>query len=92
MDQDNLAEMYLNNTWRANLSIVAADGLPSTKTGGNVVRQSTTLKLSCRLPPPVEPKAALAAMKEKLTTNVPYNCKVTVEGDACGQGWCMKEP
>ena len=53
MDQDNLTEMYLNNTWRGNLSIVAADGLPSTKTGGNVIRSSTTLKLSARLPPAV---------------------------------------
>lgn len=28
MDQNNLPEMYLNNTWRANLSITGAAGLP----------------------------------------------------------------
>ena len=30
VNQDNLAELYLNNTWRPNLSITGADGLPST--------------------------------------------------------------
>jgi len=83
--------MYLNNTWRPNLSIVAADGLPSTKTGGNVIRQSTTLKLSCRLPPKVDPHAAISAMKKKLSTDVPYNCKVSFSGEHAGQGWCMKD-
>ena len=28
MNQDNLEELYLNNTWRPNLSITGADGLP----------------------------------------------------------------
>jgi len=92
MDQDNLKEMYLNNTWRPNLSIVAADGLPSTKTGGNVIRSSTTLKLSCRLPPSVNSKTAMDAMRKKLTTDVPYNCRVTISNEHAGQGWCMKDP
>lgn len=93
MDQDNLAEMYLNNTWRANLSIVAADGLPSTAKGGNVLRASTTLKLSMRLPPSVDPHKACEDMKKKLSTDVPYNCKVTFPGGThAGQGWCQKDP
>ena len=43
MDADNLAEMYLNNTWRPNLSIVGASGLPDTSIAGNVVRASTAV-------------------------------------------------
>ena len=31
-------------------------------------------------------------MIEKLTTNVPYNAKVTIRGGHAGNGWCMKEP
>jgi len=38
MDCDNLPEMYLNNTWRANLSITGAAGLPDVGIAGNVVR------------------------------------------------------
>lgn len=30
-------------------------------------------------------------MVEKLTTNVPYNAKVTLGGGHAGRGWCMKE-
>ena len=55
MDCDNLPEMYLNNTWRANLSITGASGLPDTSIAGNVVRQATSVKLSLRLPPSARP-------------------------------------
>ena len=50
--------MYLNNTWRPNLSITGADGLPPVAKGGNVVRQNTRLKLSMRLAPNADAKAA----------------------------------
>ena len=55
MSADNLPEMYLNNTWRPNLSITGASGLPNVKIAGNVVRASTSLKLSMRLPPSADP-------------------------------------
>ena len=83
--------MYLNNVWRPNLSITGADGFPPVAKGGNVVRQNTALKLSMRLAPNADPKAATAALQKKLTENVPYNCKVTISGNHEGQGWCMKE-
>lgn len=31
-------------------------------------------------------------MVEKLTTNVPYNAKVTCIDVQGGNGWCQKEP
>ena len=49
--EDNLVEMYLNNTWRANMSVTGAGGLPDFSKAGNVVRPSTTFRLSMRLPP-----------------------------------------
>lgn len=91
MDCDNLPEMYLNNTWRANLSITGAAGLPDVSIAGNVVRQSTTVKLSMRLPPSADPAQAEAKMIQLLTTNAPYGAKITCKGGHCGQGWCMKE-
>lgn len=84
--------MYLNNTWTANLSITGADGLPPVATAGNVVRASTSVRLSYRLPPSMDPKKATAAIKEKLTTDVPYNAKITVHDGHEGQGWCMTDP
>ena len=88
MEQDNLPEMYLNNTWRPNLSITAADGLPPCAKGGNVCRQSTRVKLSMRLAPNADVKTCQAALRKLLTENLPYNAVVTVEGEDGGQGWC----
>lgn len=91
MDQDNLEEMYLNNTWRPNLSITGCDGLPACAKGGNVCRQGTSIKLSMRLPPNADDKTCQAALKKMLTENLPYNAVVTVTGEDGGNGWCQKE-
>ena len=90
MDCDNLPEMYLNNTWRPNLSIVGAAGLPDVSIAGNVVRASTTLKLSLRLPPSANPSQSEAKLIELLTKDAPYGAVVTAKGGHNGQGWCMK--
>ena len=91
-NQDDLAEMYLNNTWRPSLSITGCDGIPSVSKGGNVCRPNTALKLSMRMAPNANAKECLAVLDKKMTENVPYNCKVTRIGDgSAGQGWCMKD-
>lgn len=89
--QDDLKKMYLNTNWNANLAITGADGLPPIQTAGNVVRASTSVRISMRLPPTMDPAVAEAAMRAKLTTNVPYNAKVTLTGGHVGRGWCMQE-
>ena len=58
---------------------------------GNAVRNSTSVRCSMRLPPTCNPQNAEAAMRKLLTTDVPYNCKVTVKGGHAGSGWCMKD-
>lgn len=90
MDCDNLPEMYLNNTWRANMSITGASGLPDTSIAGNVVRASTTVKVSLRLPPSAKPAETEAKLIKLLTDNPPNNAKITCKGGHHGQGWCMK--
>jgi len=45
-----------------------------------------------RLPPNVDPNVATKALIQKLTTDVPYNAKITIDGDHKGQGFCMKTP
>ena len=87
MDQDKLEDMYLNNVWRPNLTITGAEGLPSTACAGNVLRPFTTFRLSMRLCPAFDPKKALEIVINKLTTNVPYNSKVTIINPRAGSGW-----
>lgn len=50
--------MYLDNQWGANLSVTGADGLPPIQMAGNVVRSSTSVRLSMRLPPSMDPSKA----------------------------------
>src|SRR5690242_7910446 len=42
-------EMVLNRTWRPQLAVIGADGFPGIGNAGNVLRPSTTLRLSLRL-------------------------------------------
>lgn len=88
---EDLAEIYLNQTWRPNMSITGAGGLPEYTSAGNVVRPSTSVRVSVRLPPTKDAAAANEIIKQKLMADVPYNCKVTVKSGNSGNGWCMKE-
>jgi acetylornithine deacetylase/succinyl-diaminopimelate desuccinylase-like protein len=80
-------ELLLNNTWRPTLSVIGAAGLPEPSNAGNVLRASTTLTLSFRLPPTADAKAACAAMEKALTTDVPYGAKVEISHVEAQVGW-----
>lgn len=74
------------------MSITGAEGLPPVAKAGNVLRPSTTLRLSLRLPPNSDPAKIEALLVKKVTENVPYGCKVEVTTGHAGQGWCMRDP
>ena len=63
ISQDNLEEMYLNQTWRPNLSVTGIDGIPDISKAGAVLRPKTTLRLSLRLPPNMDPQQATKLLK-----------------------------
>ncbi|SEP52088.1 M20/M25/M40 family metallo-hydrolase [Amycolatopsis saalfeldensis] len=89
---EDALELLLNNYWRPTLSIIGADGFPLPADAGNVLRESTTLTLSFRLPPTASSDAALAAVRAVLTTDVPYGAKVTIADDAQAEdGWNAPE-
>ena len=81
-------ELILNNTWRPTLSVIGAAGLPEPASAGNVLRASTSLALSFRLPPLADAQAALAQLEQALTTDVPYGARVELSGLAAEDGWC----
>ena len=82
-----LAELVLNRTWRAALSVTGAAGMPEPGDAGNVLRPATELKLSLRIPPTCDPLAAQARMKAILETDPPYGASVTFDTDKAGPGW-----
>ncbi len=80
-------ELILNRTWRAALTITGAEGLPSIDSAGNVLRPSTSLKLSLRIPPTVNAKTAAKQLKELLESDPPYNAKVEYQLEDAASGW-----
>ena len=80
-------EQLLARTWRAALSVVGADGLPPTSRAGNVLRPSTSLKLSLRLPPNADPQAVADEFAAALLADPPYGARVTLSGLETGPGW-----
>ena len=83
----DVAELLLNRTWRPQLEIIGAAGLPALEQAGNVLRPETRARLSLRLPPTADPDAAVACMRETLTREPPYGAKVTFEPGQGTGGW-----
>ena len=84
---DDPTELILNRTWRPQLAIVGAAGLPSPGNAGNVLLPSTTLKLSLRLPPTFKGDA-IGLMRSALTTDPPYSADIAFDADPfVSAGW-----
>ncbi len=84
---DDVAEQLLNRTWRPQLEITGAAGLPPPERAGNVLRPSTTLKLSLRLPPTLDARAATDTLRALLTDDPPYGARVTFTAEQGTTGW-----
>jgi len=59
-------KLILDRTWEPAMEVIGADGIPATAGAGNVLRASTTLKVSMRLPPTLPGKVASDAIKRAL--------------------------
>jgi len=84
---DDAAELFLNRTWRPQLEITGADGLPKIADAGNVLRPFTAAKISLRLPPTTEPEKATRELKELLEKDPPYGAQVRFEPETPAPGW-----
>jgi len=81
------AELVLDRTWRPALSVTGQAGLPELPMAGNVLRPSTSLKLSLRLPPTVGAAEAARRLQETLEADPPYGAQVRFDVDMPGDGW-----
>jgi len=81
------AQLVLNRTWRPALAITGVDGVPALENAGNVMRPSTAVKLSLRLPPTVDAVTAGAQLEALLTADPPYGARVTLTNMEHGSGW-----
>ena len=86
------AERLIRQSWSAALSVTGMDGLPRPAQAGNVLRPSTTAKLSLRLPPSVDAPTAQRALLAALTLDPPSNAEISIETEPTAQGWVAPEP
>ena len=84
---DDVAEQLLNRTWGPALEVIGADGLPPLADAGNVARPTTTLGLSIRIPPGVDPDAITTRLTELLTADSPSGAMVSVSPGWGATGW-----
>lgn len=80
----------INSTWKSVLSVIGANGLPECSIAGNCLRKATVLTVSIRTPPTMNCKQMLDRIKEIVTTDVPFNYKVTLERPDVANGWDAK--
>ena len=81
------AEQLINHTWKPMLEITGADGMPPSERAGNVLRPSTSVYLSLRLPPSRNAIEASEFLAKLLTDDPPYNAHVSYRADKHSQGW-----
>ena len=84
---DDLAELVLNRTWRPALSITGVDGLPPLHSAGNVLRPTTAVKISLRLPPTLDGDRAARILEKLLLEDPPYGAKVELSLEKSSSGW-----
>jgi len=84
---DDVYQLLVNRSWMPTLSITGVDGIPAKEKAGNVLRTHTTLTLSIRLPPALDPEPAKAALKRICESNVPYGAEVTCDIFKVAAGW-----
>ena len=80
-------DALIRRTWTPTLSVTGAEGFPSLRDAGNVLRPYTAFKLSLRLPPLVDAAAAVQELKTLLEDNAPYQARVTFHGEGAASGW-----
>jgi acetylornithine deacetylase/succinyl-diaminopimelate desuccinylase-like protein len=73
--------------WEPALAYVGIDGVPPIAAAGNVLRASTAMKLSFRLPPTVDAAIAAAAVSRRLSEDPPPGARVSVNVTDLGNGW-----
>jgi acetylornithine deacetylase/succinyl-diaminopimelate desuccinylase-like protein len=80
-------QMILNRSWRPQVAITGAAGLPDLRAAGNVLRPGTALRVSVRLPPGVDAGNAKRRLIDLLTSDPPYGADVRFEQVEANDGW-----
>ncbi len=88
---DDPETLIINSTWKPTISYIGADGLPAIDHAGSVLRESTKLLLSFRIPPNVDGEIAAHKLKSITEQDPPYGAKINFNFLKDAKGWDMPE-
>jgi acetylornithine deacetylase/succinyl-diaminopimelate desuccinylase-like protein len=80
-------QLLVARTWRPSLEVTGMEGAPPPAEAGNVLRPSTAVKLSVRIPPTADADVAIDALERRLATDPPYGASVTLRRGSAEAGW-----
>ncbi|MGH9113912.1 MAG: M20/M25/M40 family metallo-hydrolase, partial [Acidimicrobiales bacterium] len=80
-------QQLVARTWQPSLEVVGIEGAPPPGEAGNVLRPSTAVKLSVRIPPTADATIAAEALERRLTADPPYGAQVTLRHGSAEAGW-----
>jgi acetylornithine deacetylase/succinyl-diaminopimelate desuccinylase-like protein len=84
-------ERALAQTWSTTVSYTGIDGIPPIASAGNVLRPSTSLKLSLRLPPTADPEAVRDELRDTLVADPPSGASIRFDRSETASGWNAPE-
>jgi len=85
------ADQIIESTWKPYISYTGIEGIPSFQGAANAVRPYTSLLLSIRIPPTLNPEGAITRMKTLLEIDPPFGAKVGLEDIHFALGWDMPQ-
>jgi len=80
-------QMLVARTWKPSFEVVGIEGAPPPAEAGNVLRPSTAVKLSVRIPPTTDATVAIEALERRLGADPPYGAQVSVQRGTAEAGW-----
>ena len=88
--KSDVKEIMINNRWKPCISILGIDNCPTIEENGFSVNKSVKVRLSMRLPPGIDGKAAMEALKNTVSNNTYFGAKMSVGNYDLAEGWQLK--
>lgn len=85
-------DRLLRQSWSPALAVTGLEGAPPLRDAGNVLRASTSARLSLRTPPSVDAAHATTTLVRLLQADPPAGATITVEPGHPAQGWVSPTP
>ncbi|WP_236794826.1 M20/M25/M40 family metallo-hydrolase [Amycolatopsis sp. GM8] len=86
------ADQLIAQSWSPSVAYVGVDGMPPTDAAGSVLRESTTVRLSIRLPPTIRAAKAAETLRTVLEADPPSGAAVRVDVHGAEDGWSATVP